>query len=301
MKEENKKILVSLAISLCLIAIAVIVYDDWQQKPENRDPYHLAGNVSESNGSPIAGMNITVSNEAGILVTGISDEKGEFELEIPACVLKTEYATLGKEMINEGPVISHSAIEVKRFWLCGDPWVVSVKMEKNGYSFTDETTISKGGEQHISLISSYSGSGSEKSIFDRNYEIGQAEYWLNSARGEPALFKIDFIRDHIRGANISLEDIGTSNQEIVVLVRAAHLHSATFWLASAREEPKLYKINFIMEHAVSGRLPLEKIGTSPEELKALREKSKISEREKDVNVYVLFPSFSKSVILGLSR
>ncbi|MFA6097429.1 MAG: hypothetical protein WC788_07430 [Candidatus Paceibacterota bacterium] len=332
MKPENKRILAALVISALIIAGGTYLYQDWKQKPENRDPYHFNGIVSEIYGSPVEGMNITVSNEVGISVATKSDKNGEFKLDVPACLLKTEYQTIATEEINQGPVISISQAEVKRYWICGDPWKISIKMEKDGFSSTDETTISARGKYYVSLISLTSKpqvSNSEPSreivALTREKEIAWAEYWLGLARVRPEMFMVDFTREHVKNANVSFEEIGTSSDELNVLekqaymssakfwaasirgepelfkihfllsdmkrahssldaigisiseisdlVREAHKRSAEFWLASARKDPEQYKIDFIIMHSIEGRIPLEKLGTTEWELKALREKA----------------------------
>ena len=288
-KMDKKSIfVVMMAVIAVVVVVATPIYEDWKEKPENRDPYHVEGVICDiEDDLPVKDVSVTVSDETGRIFETKTNTDGMFSFDIPACVLcESQYQTISTETVDQDSVDSISQVVMYDVWMCSDPWIVSIKIEKDGYNSIEEI-ISLGKEGgfynvFISRIDSEDRASSWVTLYERNEsesiseEFSNAEFWLNSARIKPELFKIDFIRDNACKANISLEELGTSNDELLNLERRARINSAKYWLESARINPELFQIDFIRDNAYYAYVSLQYINTSNDELLDLERQAYIN-------------------------
>ncbi|MCK5475412.1 MAG: hypothetical protein KAI71_02420 [Candidatus Pacebacteria bacterium] len=280
-----------IAIIATVVVIAASSYEDWKEMPENRDPYHIEGVICDmENDLPAKDVSVTVSDETGRIFETKTNTDGMFSFDILACILcESQYQTISTETVDHDSVDSISQVMMYDVWMCSDPWIVSIKIEKDGYSSIEETfSLGKEGGFYnvfISKIDIKDRASSWIALYEKNEsefvseKFSNAEFWLNSARAEPELFKIDFVRDNACKANISLEELGTSNDELLNLERQAYISNAEFWLESARNDPELFKIDFVRDNACKANISLEELGTSNDELLNLERQARINNAE----------------------
>ena len=113
---------------------------------------------------------------------------------------------------------------------------------------------------------------------DHNGYMAKAESWLELARKLAGTRNISshiaYTKEYARKAGISLEDIGSGDNELTELLVKGYVAEAESWLELARKladkrniEPLIVYVNEYREKA--GVSP-ERIGTSSEELDRLR-------------------------------
>lgn len=81
------------------------------------------------------------------------------------------------------------------------------------------------------------------------------------------------VREYISRANISLADIGTSEEELQNCFKTGHINAAKTWLKTARERCNSQDVGAEVGHirslANEAKFVLDEIGTSEEELERL--------------------------------
>ena len=111
----------------------------------------------------------------------------------------------------------------------------------------------------------------------REGDIIEAENWLRLARERAKEGNIEEIVEHLREhaskAGVTLEEIGTSEEELKGLLTEGYTVRAKDWLRLARERAKEQEVEaeveYLKKYASKAGITLEEIGTSEEELKEL--------------------------------
>ena len=100
--------------------------------------------------------------------------------------------------------------------------------------------------------------------------VKDANQWLNHLRAGTSQYDafIGYVREEARKGNLSLADIGTSEEELEELRVKGCATAANQWLNHLRAGTSQYDafIGYVREEARKGNLSLADIGTSEEEL-----------------------------------
>lgn len=115
-----------------------------------------------------------------------------------------------------------------------------------------------------------------KQLLREGYIAG-AEHWLNVARKRERKncvdLEVEAIREYVSKAGITLESIGTSEQELEPFFRESCVVQAKKWLNVARERARKNcidsEIELVREYAGKAGVTLESIGISEQELEQL--------------------------------
>lgn len=85
--------------------------------------------------------------------------------------------------------------------------------------------------------------------------------------------EIKNIREYISRADLTLTDIGSSEEELQICFKTGHMNAARTWLAIAREHCNSQdvgaEVGYIRSLAGEAKFNLDEIGTSDEELERL--------------------------------
>lgn len=288
----NKKLTIVCIVVVSLLfmfAVASPYYDEWKSKPENRGPYVITGTISNSSNVLLEAVNVSISGGEGLIsAEAKTDSAGKFRFSIPACVRgEDQYQPISTQPIDSDSVVSISQVYVSKVWMCGNPWELLIKVQKDGYNEASQYVVIEKGQvgadtffilfnnkEHKNYISEEPPSSA-----DNNTKTARAEFWLSSARAELELYKIDFVREFANEANVSYEKIGTSNGELNLLEQKANLKLGMYWLQSARKEPELYKIDFLLDHMKALNTSLDRFNTTINEIDYLKREAHIRSAE----------------------
>jgi uncharacterized membrane protein len=102
----------------------------------------------------------------------------------------------------------------------------------------------------------------------------EAQEWLGFLRNGTSEYDplIGYVREEAAKGNLSLADIGTSEEELAQLRVKGCMTAAQEWLGFLRNGASDYDllIEYVREEATKGNLSLADIGTSEEELASFR-------------------------------
>jgi hypothetical protein len=107
------------------------------------------------------------------------------------------------------------------------------------------------------------------------HDFAEAQKWLGLARGSlrDKTVAVGYVYQHAHQAGATLEDLGTSEEELANMRKVGHRQEAAFWLNLARErcceEDVTSLIGYLREHASKAGITLADLGTSEEELAGL--------------------------------
>jgi len=118
-----------------------------------------------------------------------------------------------------------------------------------------------------------------------NGYTSEATNWLKLTRERSQESNMDshvgYIREYAKKANITLADIGTSEEEIASLLKTSYISEATKWLQLTRERANSgdmdSHVGYLREYVEKAGITVEDIGTTEEEIASLLKTSYISE------------------------
>ncbi|MBI5912952.1 hypothetical protein HY839_00745 [Candidatus Azambacteria bacterium] len=106
----------------------------------------------------------------------------------------------------------------------------------------------------------------------RKKRIQDAKTWLGCLRKGiyPYTLYIQFLRDEVSDGRLTLEDIGTNEQELAELCKTGAAVSAKMWLEHIKKDPSHPRcIHFLTEEIKKGMLTCNALGVTKEELAQL--------------------------------
>ncbi|MCK5416384.1 hypothetical protein KAI92_03085 [Candidatus Parcubacteria bacterium] len=103
----------------------------------------------------------------------------------------------------------------------------------------------------------------------------EASNWLKLTKERASNGNIDshvgYIRKYVEKANITIEDIGTSEEKIASLLKTGYTAYARMWLKLIQENANQYsiefKINYLRQYAELAGVTIEQLGITEQELR----------------------------------
>ncbi len=126
----------------------------------------------------------------------------------------------------------------------------------------------------------------ERIVSIKEKSIEEANYWLNLARNSPeevssGVYKIILVREYAEKANVTLEELGTTEEELREIEKRSHIYLAKFFLNVSRKnsvsQSVEVEVSSVKEDAKKGGITLEELGTTDEELNNLTHQGYINE------------------------